>query len=770
MSAHALPALPAAGFSRPLFTRRAARLIGYAILAAFAALHWGLLVAPGAGGRMLLAVAAGLAAGVALGACARLPGSARHVAAAGVTLAAVLLTLAAAGIPARLLAPTGWGDLAAGLTQGVQALPDLRIPYSGVDDWPRLTLLAIGGALAVLGAAGAFWPARGPGRAGHVAGLVTLMVLYAVPAVDLVLGQPLLRGAAFAAGIAAFLWLERVLVAGAAAAGIALVAALGLGLAAAPSVDRARPWLDYQRLAQSLAPAAPLTFDFTHAYGPLDWPRDGRDLLRIKARRATYWKAENVDEFDGRRWRASPSLSTARTPLSDEVPAGSGATARWRERIQVSVQGLGGHDAVTAGTTLGLVRPPSAAVARASPGTFALEDALKRGDSYAADVYVPRPTPAQMATAGTDYGQLSPLYTTLGIRTTARGQANGLPELADVRFAPFDGRGARADLLTGPDGIAYAGAGALLRDSDYARSWALAQRLAARSRTPYEYARRILAFLGTGFAYSESPPRHAVPLEAFLFDDRLGYCQHFSGAMALLLRMGGVPARVAGGFSPGAYDRRRRDYVVRDLDAHSWVEAYFPGYGWVTFDPTPSASPARSQLINVDLPSFDAPRGAGGVARRGDVPEAGPRAAGAESGGGPSPAAILAGLAVLALAGTAVAAGAGRVRRPGPGGGAGAPGDEQLAELRRALRRAGRPAQDAVTLTSLEGRLGADGPAAAYLRALRERRYGFGGPAPTAGQRRGLRRALAQGLGWTGRLRALWALPPRPGGWRGLLK
>ena len=47
--------------------------------------------------------------------------------------------------------------------------------------------------------------------------------------------------------------------------------------------------------------------------------------------------------------------------------------------------------------------------------------------------------------------------------------------------------------------------------------------------------------------------------------------------MALLLRMGGVPARVAAGFSPGAYDRKRSEYVVRDLDAHSWVEAYFPG-------------------------------------------------------------------------------------------------------------------------------------------------------------------------------------------------
>ena len=52
----------------------------------------------------------------------------------------------------------------------------------------------------------------------------------------------------------------------------------------------------------------------------------------------------------------------------------------------------------------------------------------------------------------------------------------------------------------------------------------------------------------------------------------------------------GVPARVASGFSPGTFDEERREYVVRDLDAHSWVEVFFPGYGWIPFDPTPARS------------------------------------------------------------------------------------------------------------------------------------------------------------------------------------
>ena len=90
-----------------------------------------------------------------------------------------------------------------------------------------------------------------------------------------------------------------------------------------------------------------------------------------------------------------------------------------------------------------------------------------------------------------------------------------------------------------------------------------------------------------GFTYTEAPPAKARTLDGFLFDAKPGYCQQFSGAMALLLRMGGIPARVATGFSTGATDRKTGEYVVRDFDAHSWVEAYFPSYGWVTFDPTP---------------------------------------------------------------------------------------------------------------------------------------------------------------------------------------
>ena len=70
--------------------------------------------------------------------------------------------------------------------------------------------------------------------------------------------------------------------------------------------------------------------------------------------------------------------------------------------------------------------------------------------------------------------------------------------------------------------------------------------------------------------------------------------------MALLLRMGGIPARVVTGFSPGGYSKRKQAWIVRDTDAHSWVEVWFDAWGWVTFDPTPDATPARSQIAALE--------------------------------------------------------------------------------------------------------------------------------------------------------------------------
>jgi hypothetical protein len=143
----------------------------------------------------------------------------------------------------------------------------------------------------------------------------------------------------------------------------------------------------------------------------------------------------------------------------------------------------------------------------------------------------------------------------------------------------------------------------LVRSSPYGPSYALARRLAAQAASPYAFATSVQRYLAHGYTYNEKPPQRPYPLEGFLFRDRLGYCQQFSGAMALLLRMGGLPARVASGFTAGSPNASNSQWTVSDIDAHAWVEVWFPHYGWLPFDPTPGRG-SLSAAYSVSSPDF----------------------------------------------------------------------------------------------------------------------------------------------------------------------
>jgi hypothetical protein len=86
---------------------------------------------------------------------------------------------------------------------------------------------------------------------------------------------------------------------------------------------------------------------------------------------------------------------------------------------------------------------------------------------------------------------------------------------------------------------------------------------------------------------------------------KAGYCQHFAGAMALMLRYLGIPSRVAAGFTSGSYDAHSHKWTVTDHNAHTWVEVYFPHYGWLQFDPTPDRG-ELSEPYSTASPAFDA--------------------------------------------------------------------------------------------------------------------------------------------------------------------
>ena len=120
----------------------------------------------------------------------------------------------------------------------------------------------------------------------------------------------------------------------------------------------------------------------------------------------------------------------------------------------------------------------------------------------------------------------------------------------------------------------------------------LAGQIADSASNNYDKAVRVESYLKTHFGYTLQLPQAPVkdPLADFLFERKKGHCEYFSSSMAVMLRSLGIPARVVNGFRSDEFNDLTENYVVRAKDAHSWVEAYFPRYGWVHFDPTPAGS------------------------------------------------------------------------------------------------------------------------------------------------------------------------------------
>src|SRR5215218_10106999 len=170
-----------------------------------------MLVTGAPGGRTLLVVlvAVGGAASLAVLERAPLPRAAVHALAAVVALATFALGLMAAGLPARLLAPSGWSELFDGLDRGLAGVESVEWPYEGPDYWIRLSILLGAPFMLGIAAAVAFWPARRAASLLRFAGLVVLLLLYGTAVTEHDPGRPLLRGLGLLLLLAAWLWLPR---------------------------------------------------------------------------------------------------------------------------------------------------------------------------------------------------------------------------------------------------------------------------------------------------------------------------------------------------------------------------------------------------------------------------------------------------------------------------------------------------------------------------------------------------------------------------------
>ena len=749
----------------------AMRLVAFAALAAYGAAQWGLLVKDPPGGRTLLVllVATGGAAALGLLSKASLPRPALHALAAVIGVAMLALGLMAAGLPGRLLLPAHWSELADGLDRGLAGMQDVEWPYDGPDTWIRRAVLLGVPAVITVAAVLAFWPARRGVGALRLAGLVVLLILYGTPVTENDPGAPALRGLVLLLLIGAWLWLPR-MPRREAAIGAAVVASVGvLSLPVAVALDGDRAWWDYG--AWSLfGKGEVITFNWTHEYGPLDWSRAGATVLNVKSDRPHYWKAEALDSFDGLRWVRSAAADDNRygpeVAFSDSVPEGrwdyNEYNPDWDERIRFTVRSLSSTMVVGAGVTLrvdgvGRARPSSDGTTLLRPGVR-----LEKGDSYFVRSYAPNPTKAQMEGVQDGYGRDLIRYTSVKLPHPGETATSGLQSDAAREHAALRRDSVFVPLRGDPGSGWGANAEAAIRRSPYERMYDLTQRLTADQPTAYAAVKNVERYLQDTFTYSERVPTRPIPLMGFLYQDKRGYCQQFSGAMALMLRMAGIPARVAAGFSPGSYNKDTGEYRVRDLDAHSWVEVWFTGIGWVPFDPTPARSPAQSQSSALATSAAAADAGEvrqrQGVAASDRVTDSG---GGLGSDGGNSwlgPLLLLLLAAPLAMGAFVMGHRVRRLRSLGPEELA----EVQLSELRRALVRLDWDVPASTTLLGLERRLGRfAGPASeAYARALRGHRYDPRVPAaPGLGQRRAVRRELSRGSLFD-RLRGLVAIPP----------
>jgi transglutaminase-like putative cysteine protease len=728
----------------------AARMIGFLALAAFGAATWARMVDPAAGLATVVTLLAALVAGGVLIAAGRreLAPLPRALVTAAVAAVLLIVALAASGIPADLAGPRAWDDLAAGIGQGLGAVPNVRVPYHGADPWTRIVIVLGAGMLVGVAALLAFAPRRDGTLGFPVAAAIVLAVLYLVPAMQHEGAHPFVGGGALALLLAVFLWLERVERRAAPMAAAVVAVAVLAALVLAPRIDGGRALLDYESLAQDLSDGPSTTYDWNHGYGPLNWPRDGSEVLRVQARDRSYWKAAELAEFDGTHWVQAPPRSQGVNNAAFDP-----AHRDWTQVIRVTVRALRSSTFIGAGTTFEIRDSPRASVPNGLGLFRTAKKPLKRGNAYRAVVYTPRPSVRELRTSAA-----------LPLPDASEDTTVVLPGTPTPAGKPT--RGPAAVITPWGQGPTPPRTIAAIEASPYRGAYELARRLRARSASTYDFMLAVERHLSRGYRYSESPPPSKAPLESFLFRDKVGYCQQFSGAMALLLRFGGVPARVAAGFSPGVYDAKRKEFVVRDLDAHSWVEVFYPSIGWITRDPTPSDSPARSQ-------TDDLGRAARGAAV--DISDSGgggaDGAASSEATGGPAKAGDGGGFPLLAMGLVLAAIALGVLALLVIAGGRRLPahvadrGAGQLAELQRALRRARRmPAAD-TTLEALAVRY--RGTAAEdYVRALAAARYGYGEAGPTAAERAALRRELAIGRGPRRRLRAWWAVPPQPSLWR----
>ncbi|HEY3943195.1 MAG TPA: transglutaminase domain-containing protein [Acidimicrobiales bacterium] len=303
--------------------------------------------------------------------------------------------------------------------------------------------------------------------------------------------------------------------------------------------------------------------------GPLDTAIRGslgnQVVVRVRAQRPSFWIAETFDDWSGQSWTETvPAHTTAfhaltyGPPFAVPVPADQ-ASGGVRD-IQTFYLAQPGPNLVFHAADATEVWFPTSRLFVADDGTMRTATTMGAGSVYTVESTVSTATAADLR--------------------QARSGAPG---------------GARLD-------PAQAAADTQL-PHPYPRVQQLAERITASAPDVYDKVQALEAWIGSHTRYTTDIPPLAKGQDTvteFLFGNRRGYCEQISTALAVMLRSLGIPAREATGYVPGSFNPITDLYDVEAKDAHAWVQVWFPGYGWQSFDPTaevPAANPTPARAL-----------------------------------------------------------------------------------------------------------------------------------------------------------------------------